>query len=61
MDKAEYERRYVAHLVKKGEIDEEGALASFESMDYSEYENTFPDNPEEAAEEEMSCWGDDDQ
>jgi hypothetical protein len=56
MDSEEYKTRFVDRLVEKTGIDQISAIDCFEA---TEWEEDMPDDPEGAADEEISYWDDD--
>lgn len=59
IDNAEWGRRFVARIVLRSGASEEAARMTLDAVDMVEWREDFDEDPEGAAEEEMSNWDDD--
>lgn len=61
IDKAEWERRFAARIMAVANWPEWPAMQTSEAaaMELDDMQEEFRKDPEAAADEEMSCWGDD--
>lgn len=55
-EQQQWRDRYVRRLVERGGLDEDHALAAFDAVDL---DHDFEEAPEDAADEELSNWADD--
>jgi len=60
IDNDEWERRFKVHIIARSGVTEEGAQATFDAVPIDEWREDGLE-PEEAAEEEMENWKDDDE